>query len=226
MTTVSEQMSWAASGGELKAYLGLNGISSDEETRLQLWLEAAIRRCDEYLERDFVISRARWVVGATVDAGYQYTIIVQPEDDSDYTPFSASYTASTGDSPQKVAWELRKALDIALASRDVTVGGSGAAVDVVMDDVNAAMEVSNAVAGGASITQTVFWSTIPVDVRFGVFEYVKALRAVLKRAPGLTSVKTAALSETYAQGGAAEHAFQAAKPYWAPYKKHPLLDGN
>jgi squalene cyclase len=219
-------MSWSSSGEELKAYLGLNGMPADQAARIQLFLEVAIKKADEYLEWDFVVNRARWLIGDTVSAGNSYTLKVRPEDPSGYTEFSASYTASAGDSPQKVAYELRKSLATTLLSRKVTVSGAGAAIEVATDDQSVAMEASNVVSGG-TITQKLFDASVPVDVRFGVYEYVRALKVVFRRTPGVISKKTAVLAETYAQDGSpAKEAFSAAKGYWSQHKAHPLLDGG
>jgi hypothetical protein len=228
LTTVAEKLSsWDGFKAELKSHLGIANGAAVDEIVLKAMFQAAVKRADRYLERDFVINRARWVIGPAVEAGYQYTLKVTPEDESAYTQFSASYTATSGNSAQRVAYELRKALDLALASRDVTVSGAGAAIEVVCNNPNVAMEASYTKSGtNATVTETLWFNDVPTDVVMGVKEFVKALWAVRRRAPGVTAIKTAALGENYESGPAAEVAFQAARIWWSDYKAHPLFDGG
>ena len=67
---------------------------------------------------------------------------------------------------------------------------------------------------------------LPDAVVVGLYEYVRALRSYYRRTPGLKSVKTNALGETYTDDTGPTLALRAAKDFWKPYKTNPLLDGK
>ena len=226
MTTCAEQITWTSNSNELKRYLGLEKIDATLQARLEKWLLAAAVKADNYLQRDFVITRARWVVGSTVDAGYVYTLTVTPEDESTYTAYSASYTASAGDSAQKVAYELRKALAVAVASRAVNVGGAGAAVEASMMDPTVALEASNTATGdNATITESLFYDGVPPGVVTGCYEFVKSVYQTFNRQAGLKSQRLGQAAESYDDGGALKHGFKVAVEWWADFKLDVLGGG-
>ena len=224
---VSDAMSWNTSKSELKAYLGLNGDVS-EDTRLRLWLEAAIEAADLYIDRDFVLVKARFLIQSGVGANDVFTIEITPDDEN---KSSVSYTASSGDTPEKVASGLREQLDEALDEFEFEISGAGANIWAYSGDPDFAFEASASYAAGigtSGITATYFYDDIPDGVKIGVYDYIKALREIYRRAVGVKTVKTGALSETYDVEGMNPNdiALTAGKGWWRRWKKDRLLDGD
>jgi len=227
---VVDVMSWATNKREMKQYLGLDGDVS-EDIKLRLWLEAAIEAADLYLDKDFILNKARFVIESGVGDGDLFELQVIPDDDSGY---SVSYTASSGDTSSKVASELREDLAESLdGSRywDFEIYGAGPNIWVYSGDPEVAFQADATYtpSGGTSgIVETYFYDDIPSGVKIGVYEYVKALREIYRRAIGLKGVKTGQLAETYGGDGMTPNdvAFQAGKGWWSRWKKDLLIDGN
>lgn len=223
-----DAMSWDLSRLELKSYLGLNG-DPGEDTSLQLWLESAIEAADLYLDRDFILTRARFLITAGVGNGDTFTIEITPDDEAKQ---SASFAAVTGNVKEEVASSLRQDLtDLLEDDFDYEVTGGGNIIWINSCDMGKAFIADAAYVAGvgtSGITSTYFYTDIPEGVKIGVYEYVKALREVYRRAVGLKSVKTGQLSETYDAGGMTPNdvAFSAGKGWWRRWKKNRLIDGG
>ena len=69
-------------------------------------------------------------------------------------------------------------------------------------------------------------ASVPKGVIHGVYEYVKVLWLVQGQRPGVTTVKTGDLQESYAGEFVANPAFAAAKPHWVLEKASAELDGK
>lgn len=225
---VFDAMSWDLNRHELKSYLGLNGDPS-EDVKLQLWLESAIEAADLYIDKDFILTRSRFLIASGVGAGDQFTVEITPDDESKQT---ATYTALTGDTREIVASNLREDLsDLLEDDYDFEVSGGGAVIWVYSGDPDVAFMADATYTpslGTSGMTTTRFYTEIPEGVKIGVYEYVKALREVFRRAVGLKSVKTGQLAETYDAGGMDPNdvAFSAGRGWWRRWKKDRLLDGG
>lgn len=222
---VSDTVSWTTNSSELKSYLGLNGEVS-EDIRLRLWLEMAIEVADKYLDKDFVLIKARLSIQSGVGASDEYEIIVTPNGES---PYTATYIASSGDTPSVVAHELRELLYDLLYKYDYVISGSSSDIWIYSGDPDLSFDLDanyTQVSGTSGFVANFFYDDIPNAIKFGIYEYVKALREIYNRAIGVKSVKTGALSESYAGGTPNEIAFNAAKGWWSIYKRDKLIDGG
>jgi hypothetical protein len=70
-----------------------------------------------------------------------------------------------------------------------------------------------------------FESPIQVDLKVGVYEFVKAMRSYYLRKAGLKKAKTGMLEEEYLDKAGGGDAFEIARPHWAPLKLDRSLGG-